>query len=303
MATTTNLTTTYAGKVAGGYIRAALLSNESLKGVTVLENVDYKAVVRRLVDNTPAFVDATCDFTPTSTINLTEKILELKKFQIHREICKGDLNTSNLLYDWDAKETQDGVLPVSLTDALIANILGGAAATNETMIWQGLGTAGTYKGFCELIQDAGDDQNAGSGTLDSSTIVGAIEDLVAACPDAVKGSTEKPIIYMSLNAWEAFMIVSAAAGNGWYTYGGPEMPKQYLGYQIFVCPGLYADHMLMTQKSNLYFGTNILNQWNEVKVLDMSDLDGSDNVRFKCNFFAGAQIGFTNEIATWGTNF
>ncbi|NDG32614.1 hypothetical protein EB118_21395 [bacterium] len=302
MATTTNLTTTYAGKVAGGYIRAALLSNESLKGVTVLENVDYKAVVRRLTDSI-TFADATCDFTPSGTVTLNEKILELKKFQIHREICKGDLNTSNLLYDWDAKETQDGVLPVSLTDALIANILGGAAAANETMIWQGLGTANTYKGFCELIQDAGDDQNAGSGALTSATIVGAVEDLVDACPDAVKGSTEKPIIYMSLNAWEAYMIASAAAGNGWYTYGGPEMPKQYLGYQIFVCPGLYANHMLMTQKSNLYFGTNLLNQWNEVKVLDMSELDGSDNVRFKCNFFAGAQIGFTNEIATWGTNF
>ena len=64
-----------------------------------------------------------------------------------------------------------------------------------------------------------------------------------------------------------------------------------------------SSHMVMAQASNLWFGTNTLNQWNEVKVLDMSDFDASDNVRFKASFFAGVQYGFGNEITTYGASF
>jgi len=90
MATTTSLTTTYAGREAAGYIRAAFLSNESLAAVTFKEKIEYKQVVRKLVDNI-TFANATCDFTPTGTVTLTERILVLEKFQIHRQLCKKDV--------------------------------------------------------------------------------------------------------------------------------------------------------------------------------------------------------------------
>ena len=57
--------------------------------------------------------------------------------------------------------------------------------------------------------------------------------------------------------------------------------------------------MLLGQTSNLYFGTSILSDMNEVKVLDMSDLDGSDNVRVVMRFQAGAAIGFGSEIVLY----
>ena len=53
----------------------------------------------------------------------------------------------------------------------------------------------------------------------------------------------------------------------------------------------------MWQKSNAWFGTNLLDQWNNVALLDMYDKDLSDNVRFAASFFAGVQYGFGNEIA------
>ena len=216
MATTTSLTTTYSGKVAGGYIRAAFMSNETLAGITVKENVDFKQVVRRLVDDI-TFAEGTCDFTPTGEITLDERILEIKKLQIQRQICKGDLGgeNGNLLHDWDAAEVQNGQLPTSLTDALIATILGGAAANNETLIWNGdSANAGEYDGFVTLIAAAGASPSAGSGSLSSSNIIANLGLLVAACPMGVKTSQEKPIIYMSQNAWEAYMIANAGTGNG-----------------------------------------------------------------------------------------
>ena len=58
--------------------------------------------------------------------------------------------------------------------------------------------------------------------------------------------------------------------------------------------------LLLLLKSNLYFGTGLLADHNEVKVLDMVDLDGSDNVRVVMRFTAGAQIGVIEDVVTYG---
>jgi hypothetical protein len=51
MATTTSITTTYAGEFAGKYIAAALLSAPTLDkgGITIMPNVKYKQVIKRVV--------------------------------------------------------------------------------------------------------------------------------------------------------------------------------------------------------------------------------------------------------------
>ncbi len=96
MPTTTSLTTTYAGELAGEIVAKALLSNVSTQYVTMKPNVPYKSVVRK-IDDTVTFAAGTCDFTPTGTITLTERILTLEEFQVQRQICKKDFFT-----DWSA---------------------------------------------------------------------------------------------------------------------------------------------------------------------------------------------------------
>lgn len=294
MPTTTSLTTTYAGKEAAGYIRAAFLSNESLAAVTFKENIEYKQVVRRLVDNI-TFANATCDFTPTGTVTLTERILTLEKFQIHRQLCKKDF-----LADWEAKSEQDGQLHASLTDALIANVLAGAAANNERLIWQGVnGTAGEYDGFETLfLADATVLDVSSPVAIDSTNVIDEMARLVLTLPVRVRRATEKPVIAVSSNVAEAFRTAILGLGGGSYLYQGETVKMTWQGqYEIIECPGMSDDTMAMYQKSNLWFGTNLLDQWNSVAVLDMYDKDLSDNVRFAASFFAGVQYGFGNEIA------
>ena len=49
MATTTSITTTYAGEFAGDYISAALLSGVTIDngGITVKPNVKFKEVIKK----------------------------------------------------------------------------------------------------------------------------------------------------------------------------------------------------------------------------------------------------------------
>jgi hypothetical protein len=294
MPTTTSLTTTYAGREAAGYIRAAFLSNESLAAVTFKENIEYKQVVRRLVDNI-TFANATCDFTPTGTVTLTERILTLEKFQVHRQLCKKDF-----LNDWEAKSEQDGFLHASLTDAIIANVMAGVAANNEVVMWQGVNaTAGEYAGFeTLLLADAAVLDVATPEAITSANVIEEMARLVLTLPTRVRRATEKPVIAVSSNVAEAFRTAILGLGGGSYLYQGETVKMTWQGqYDIIECPGMSDDTMAMFQKSNLWFGTNLLDQWNTVAVLDMYDKDLSDNVRFAASFFAGVQYGFGDEIA------
>lgn len=301
MATTVNNTTTFAGKFAGEYIKAAFYANESLQHVTVKENIEYKAVVKRIADNV-TFANATCAFTPTGEIALTERVLTLKKLQFQQEVCKNEFNDS-----WEAKDVQNGTLGTNLTEGLISTMLGGIAQKNEDLIWTGDGAnAGEYDGLLYLIgQDGDGDINfvPSPVTIDSTNVFAKIQALIAAAPLGVKKASEKPMIYMSNDVWEAYMYANAAAGNGWYTYAGPEVQKSFMGlYNIAVCPGMPASTMIMAQPSNLWFGTNLTNDWNNIQVVDMGAW-AEDNVRFSAKFFAGTQYGVGSDIAAYSTWF
>jgi hypothetical protein len=294
MATTTSLTTTYAGREAAGYIRAAFLSNESLNAVTIKENIEYKQVVRRLVDDI-TFANATCDFTATGTVTLSERILTLEKFQVQRQLCK-----NTFLIDWESRSEQNNELHASLTDALIANVMAGVAARNEVLIWQGVNaTAGEYDGFETLFLADGTVLDvAAPEAITSANVIEEMAKLVATLPTRVKRATEKPVIAVSSNVAEAYRSAILGLGGGYYLYQGESVVMNWQGqYDVIECPGMSDDTMAFYQKSNLWFGTNLLDQWNTVAVLDMYQYDLSNNVRFSCSFFAGVQYGFGNEIA------
>jgi hypothetical protein len=62
---------------------------------------------------------------------------------------------------------------------------------------------------------------------------------------------------------------------------------------------LADNYMMAAQKSNLYFGTGLLADHNEVKVIDMADLDGSQNVRIVMRFTAGVNYGIGSDIVLY----
>jgi hypothetical protein len=296
MPTTTSLTTTYAGELAGEIVAKALLSNVSAQYVTMKPNVPYKSVVRK-IDDTVTFAAGTCDFTPTGTITLTERILTLEEFQVQRQICKKDF-----FIDWTTADVMSGRVNTQIQDAIIGRLVGGIAAANERIMWSGVNaTAGEYDGFETIIKAAPGTVSAGSGALTSSNIIATIWDLINTAPAAVKGAAEKPAIYMGQAAWEAYMQAQIADGNGWYLTGGPEVNRRFVGmYDIYVCPGMTANNLIFSQPSNLMLGTWQENQMNEVFILDMQNLDGSQNVRYGARFYLGAQIAVAEDITFWG---
>jgi hypothetical protein len=295
MATTTTLATTYSGKVAGGYIKSAFLANESLQYLTFKENIDYKEVVRRIVDNV-TFAAPTCDFSDTGTIALSERILTLEKFQVDRQLCSKDF-----LIDWDTSFAQNGEITPDLLEAVTATMLGGIGANNERLIWQGVNaTAGEYAGFETLFAADTDVIKVTGTTVTKANVVIEIEKVIAALPIRVRRATEKPILYVASNVAEAYRNAMASAGNGFFYQSGESISMTWLGqYTIAECPGMSDNTMVFAQKSNLWFGTNTAAQWNEVAVMSMRNVTLDRSVRFSAQFLAGVQYGFGNEIVSY----
>ena len=84
-------------------------------------------------------------------------------------------------------------------------------------------------------------------------------------------------------------------GTQWWNNGSLTVN----GVKIFVCPGMSDNKMYAAQRSNLYFGTGLLNSTQEVKVLDMADLDGSNNVRMIMRFTSAVQFGIASDLVEY----
>ncbi len=308
MATTTSITTTYAGEFAGKYISAALLSGKTLAegNITIVPNVKYKQVMKKVATD-DIVKDATCDFADTSTLTLTERILQPEEFQVNLELCKKDFRS-----DWEAVQMGYSAfdnLPSSFSDFLIAHVADKVAQRMETNIWNGTNaTAGQFDGFVTTL-GADADVNDVTGTASTAAnIITELGKIADAVPSAVYGS-EDLTIYLPSNMYRNYVRalggfgasgLGAAGtndqGTQWYSMGSG---LQFDGVQIALATGLPSDNAVASQKSNLFFGTGLLSDQNEVKVIDMADLDGSQNVRVIMRFTAGIQHGIGGDIVLY----
>ena len=306
------ITTTYAGEFAGKYLAAALLSAPTLEqgGVSILPNVAFKQVMQKVAtDNIVA--NATCDFTTSGTVTLTERVLTTEEFQVNIELCKLDLAQS-----WQSAEmgySAFKTLPKSFADFLIAHVAAKVAAKIETTIWDGTNaTAGEFDGFKTLmLADATviDVTSPLTGAaLDATTVIGEIGRLVDDIPASLYGN-EGLRLYVSQKIAKLYVRAlggfgasglgangTNAQGTQWYTNGS----LTYDGIPIFMANGLGADNMIATTVDNLYFGCGLLNDNSLVKTIDMADIDGSNNVRIILRYNAGIQYGIGSDIVLYG---
>jgi len=310
MATTTSITTTYAGEFAGKYTSAALLSASTIDngGIEVKPNVKYKEVIKKLSTN-DLVKDASCDFTATSTITTVERILQPKELQINLQLCKSDF-----VSDFEAISMGYSAfdnLPPTFQDYLLGHVAAKAAEKNETNIWQGdAGNTGEFDGFVTLLEvDANlpAAQEVAGTTVTAANVVDELGKIVDAIPSALYGK-EDLYIYVSQNIYRAYIRALGGFGangvgaNGVNGQGNNQALGDLMfdGVKIFVANGLPSNTAIAAEKSNLFFGTGLLSDHQEVKVIDMADVDGSQNVRIVMRFTAGVQYAIVEDIVTYG---
>ena len=310
MATTTSVTTSYSGESAGKWVSAALLSAPTLANelITIMPNVKYKQVLHKLATD-GLLKDASCDFTATSTVTLTERIITPKELQVNVQLCKSDfVDTYEAL---EMGYSAHDVLPKSFADYLLAYMSEKVGAANEVAIWDGAtGTSGSFDGFMTLLTaDAAlpaANEVAGA-TLSATNIVTELQKVITAIPAAVYGKDDLRI-YVSQNAYKLYVQslggfgASGLGANGFDGKGNNQSfgDLMFDGIPLVVAEGLTANQMLAAEKSNLFFGTGLLSDQNEIKVIDTSETLGDKNVRIIMRMTAGVQYANVEDIVTYG---
>ena len=298
-------TSNFAGKAAGFYIAAALKEAKSLDYLTMIENIKYKSNIQRMAGS-GMIADATCDFTDAGTLALTEKVLEPKNLQINIDLCK-----ATLLDSWEALQMRAGAgapPPASFEDYVISYLGEIIANGTEESVWNGAGgTGGEFQGFLDTNgyllptgtnADATVIQSSASGAYTAANIIANLQTLTADMAANTPAILRKEDLHIYMNPKTYAFYVSAVSTLGYvnaYNMNGDYEPV-FEGYKIAVCPGMVDNQLVAAEKSNLFFGTDLLSDATRISMLDMSNLDGSDNMRVVARYSAGVQTGVGADI-------
>lgn len=308
------ITTTYAGEAASGYIAAALLSARTLdnKLVTIMPNVKFKSVIQKL-DVSGIVQDASCDFVTSGSVAISERILEPKELQVNLQLCKQEFVDS-----WEALQLGFSAfdeIPKNFNDFLVSYVGGKVAEATEESIWKGTAVNGQFLGFqsafsasiaaggATAVLAATSGSTIISGSITAGNVLDKMNSVVETIPSTVYGK-EDLLLYVSTNVAKAYqqaLAGGAVGANGWNNQlNVGEKPFNFNGIEIVLCPGMSDSKIVAAQKSNLFFGTGLLSDYNEVRVLDMANIDGSQNYRVIMRYTAGTQFGIGQDIVYYG---
>ena len=267
--------TSYDGQNRTDWFAKTLYGAKSINYFSPLLNVNGKVKIPQLTVGS-ILQAAACDWNASGNVTLAEKTIDPCDVMVNVTLCVDDL-TAHFESEYLRGNAQGQTIPADL-NAFILDQMGKKIANDlEVGIWQGF--AGC-SGLTTLL--SGDsavvDVTATTGTVNSSTIITELNRIYDAIDPLIVTDTENLKLFVPI-AWIGYykQAVAAASAEAYYT---KDAPLTFLGIELVGTPGLTGKKAVCTTKDNLWFATNLMSDWNYLKVLNMSELDGSANVRF-----------------------
>ena len=295
------ITSTYAGELALPYLSSALKSGKTLANnyITIKENIPYKAVLKN-VAQANIIQNGACDWNEAGTTTLTERVLTPEEFMVNVELCKGKFRS-----DWEAEATGslfDDRIPPTFEEFLLGYVSAQVAQNTENTIWGGNNaSAGEFEGLATnngvIVSGGGTAVTAGQAfDTPANTLLGFSDLMLGIAGSGSSAILDKEDFAIYCSPKVGLLYAQSLANSGYLNeYQVGDKPMNYMGYQVLVCPGMLNDRLIASQRGNLYFGTNTMTDMTNVRVIDRSLIDGSDNVRITMRYNAGVQVGVIAE--------
>lgn len=294
---TINVTSTYAGDALKKYILACILGGETLStnGISVQTNVKYKRKIKKLASSD--IVQAgSCDFNPTTGLTITEATLEPCEFKINEQICFEDIYQT-----WDSADMTTGInnenLPQSLLDAITEAYVKQFAHETEEMIWQNnypSGNSDCFTGFLRQLIDGGA-QTGATSAVTASNIVTLLNKAYALVPSCILSKPkDELVIFLSHKALAMYEMNLATQGVRTSIEAG--VPTLY-GIELKAVSGLGNDNIIVIgERANFFVGTDLMADFNEIKLIDMRQTTGDEAVRFILKAKLDVAIAYPSEV-------
>jgi hypothetical protein len=303
MATTTTVTSYYAGKEAGGIIGQAFKEADTLaKGfVSRFENVNYELNLRK-IELTGGKREYTCGFLPAGAITLSEKKLIPKKFKDDFSVCKEDFRAQ-----WSSESmgasAHNNNAPSDIMDAITVEKLAQTAEELDDNIWNGDGAnADEFDGFLKLFLADASVIDVDLDVVTETNVEAMLKLALAAVPVAIRRRSLRvgvsPDVAQAYNFW----LISKGISNG---LGGDANTNLIFGkYRIEEINGLPANTIVIAEPKNLIFATGLEADHNEVKLVDEDEIGlltglvrGTMVYNAGVNYYNGEEIVWARPIA------
>lgn len=306
--------TSYAGKLALPYVTAAVKSPDTIANgyVRIIDGLNKSGRITNVGCSDPVQA-AGCSFNDGSNTDLTEQVVTLTDMKVNEEICRGTVFPTWVGENMD----RNGNLPQNFGDFLFATIAAKAGAHIENIIWKGSPGTGVLPTLVGFLSDDGTHDDTGieasilkdfheedfSGVITSSNVVGFLGDVL----NKALGSTNivnNPGFGFYMNRKTYALYAQALAANTTFQQlgsAGEFTSLTYMGYPIYVCPGMFDNTIVATYPENLVIGTNLLTDYTEATVIPTYQYDGSDNIRVVMNFAMGCGVSVKDD-GVYGTH-
>tara|TARA_R110002110_G_scaffold248287_1_gene464431 strand:- start:1077 stop:2051 length:975 start_codon:yes stop_codon:yes gene_type:complete len=296
---------TYAGIHAMPYVTAAVKSPVTIeKGyVRTIDGLTKSAVINNIASESPITAGSVCNFDSNDSVSTSEQILTLTDLKVNEQICRGTVFPTWMGQGMD----RNGNLPQSFSDFILSTVAGKAGEQIETGIWGG-NLAGT--GSVGFLSNTGAIGGFANGAMKSFTTVetanaddpaGALAFLKEVYDKVARDKSPlmmKPGFgfYVGTTIYAQYLqaLAGATTFQALGTAGNFDNVT-FMGYPLYVCPGMLGRVVVATYPENLVFGTNLATDWTEARLIPTYQFDGSDNVRVTMNFALGVQTAVAGD--------
>jgi hypothetical protein len=296
----TTVTSNYDGDDIKGYLHNAMLQSDTLgKGlVTVFENVKYKRAMK-LMNSSNILQGDSCDFDAQGDLSIAERYLEPTRLKVNAKQCLTTFIESYAALDMGASASDNWSTEVM--DAIVKEYGASIGQSLEQMVWTGVAGVNSFDGFETLLAAATTAAHGEAAeAIDDANVLPKLKAVVNAIPQALLGK-EDLTIFVAMNVLMAYRNALGGFGVAGYAPNAPIDLTSFNGIKMVGVQGMAADSIIAAQKANLAFGTGLLSDMNDIRILDQRQIDGSDNVHFVAKFSGCVQVAVPSEIVYYAS--
>ena len=299
-----NLTALYTGKTANDWYSAAFLSSVTVNELQLLSNVKSSIKLNRM-DVANIVQAADCDFSASGSLTLSHNTLSVCDFKVNAELCIKDFEATFISEQMRAGANNSD-LPGDFMTYLMGQMAGNVGQWIEQKLWTGDTDASPNPDECDGIikklsaDSAVVDVAAVGGGLSASNIVAELQKVYNAIPATVVKTDPRLRIFMGTAAYGYYLQARAAVATGsgdYFTNGYVNL--NFLGIRVILAPGMPANKMVAATSDNIAIGTDLVDDFSQINVIDMRQTTGAPNLRFVGNFKLGVQHKVGSEIVLY----
>ena len=289
--------TTYTGEDALGFYSKALLTGNTKSMINLVPDVKSKVKIARL-DLANILQPSDCTFSDQGTSTLSQKTLEVCPIKVNLEFCTRDFEV-NYLSEQLRPGSLEAQIPASFQEYILEQISQNISADLEKMLWQG-DTAASPASICDgflkkFLADAAVIDVTGT-TITAANVIAEMGKVYAAIPDTIreKGNV---VIFVSPAVAKFYKVALASLNNALIgSYNNGDFTLSYIDTKVIVAEGLPTNQMVAADPKNLWYGTDLMSDTEDILVLPMRDKTGAPTVRIVAEFKFGVEYGVGEEI-------